>query len=88
MTSGCSEVPVIALVGEEGRCRSAHNWVFDLAALCIADLYPVTREHDGVAILEIRDRVSKGSERNSIRAEKHFAFAITYGERRTLARSD
>ena len=73
------EVPVIALVDEEGRSRSVRNWAVDLAALCIADLYPVT--HGGVAILEPRDRIGKGSECNSIGAEKHFAFAITYGER-------
>src|SRR5262249_15728464 len=82
------EVLVIALVNEEGRCRSAHDCAFGLAALCIANLYPVTREQGGIAILEIRDRIGKGSERNSIGAEKHFAFAITDGERRALARSD
>src|SRR5262249_16718025 len=52
------------------------------------DLSARARKHGGVAILEIRDRIGKGSKRYGIGAEEHFAFAITYGERRALARPD
>src|SRR5580700_9192544 len=82
------EMPVIALVHEEGRCRGAQNCAFNLAALRITDLCALAREHGGVAILKIRDGIREGSKRNGVRAEKHFAFAITYGQWRALARPD
>src|SRR5262249_47543829 len=74
-------------VDEKGRSRGSEYGTFNFAALGVADLHALTREHRRVAILEIGDRVGEGSERDRIGAEIHFSVTVTDRKRGTLARA-
>ena len=52
------------------------------------DFDALARKHGRVAVLEIRNRVGEGSERDGVGAEIHFTVAIADRERRALARAD
>ncbi len=82
------EVAIIALVHEEGGGRRSEHGTFDFAAFGVVDFDAVARKHGRVAILEIRDRIGKRSERDGVGAEIHFAVPIADRERRSLARTN
>ena len=82
------EVAIVALVDEKRRGRRLEHRALDLAALAVADLDALAREHGPVAVLEIGDRVGEGRERDGVGTKIHFAVAVADRERRALARAD
>ncbi len=60
----------------------------DARAGGVADLHAGAGDHDGVAVLEIGDRVGERRQRDGVGAEIHLAVAVADRERRALARAD
>src|SRR5262249_22388596 len=79
------EVTVIAFVDEKRRGRGPEYGTLDLAALGVADFDSLAGKHHRIALLEVGNRVGKGSECDRIGAEIHFTVTVADGKRRTFA---
>ena len=82
------EMAVIAFVDQErGRIRLEHRALDELPC-GVVDLGAAAGDDGPVAIFQVADRVGKRCKRNGVRADEHFAIAVTDRKRRAPACAD
>jgi hypothetical protein len=82
------EVAIIRLVDQRGCGAVLEGVAVNHRIVLVKDSRAIARQDDPVAVLEITDRVGERAERNGVRTEIHFAFAIADRKRRSVACAD